>query len=46
MIGEYGNAGDPERALSDYAKRIRGKTLVFDAHGNNRREFGVPMSLE
>ena len=45
MTGTYGNADSPYSAMEDYVQKIRGKWLVIDAMGENRREFGVPGNL-
>jgi hypothetical protein len=38
---EFGRAGTFEGACCDYLKKISGKTLVFDAHGDERHEVTV-----
>ncbi len=43
LKGEYGDGGTPDEALSNYAKKISGETLVFDAMSKEkRREYKVP----
>lgn len=39
LTGEYGNGATPDEAISDYARKITGKLLVYDACGENRKEF-------
>lgn len=45
FYGEHGTGKTPQEAISDYAKKIRGKWLVINAYSNNRKEFGVPRTL-
>lgn len=44
--GGGGNGNTPEQAIADYAQMIRGCRLVYDAFGNNRREFTAPNEWE
>lgn len=46
LIGEYGDAKNPNDAIMNYAKKIRGKTLVFNAMTDKRMEFTVPETLQ
>lgn len=41
LVSCYGRGKDFEEACDDYLSQIRGKTLVFDAHGDDRREVKV-----
>lgn len=45
LVGEYGSGISPDIALSNYATRIRGKTIVFDAYSEHRQEYQVPKDL-
>lgn len=45
LVGEYGNGKNPTQAIDDYLKRILGKTIVFNAMADSRREFNVPATL-
>ena len=45
LNSEYGSAKTPQEAIEDYAKRICGKWLIINAYGENRKEFGVPITL-
>lgn len=45
LCGEYGDGNSPETAIADYVQRIRGKVLVIDSMGKDRREFVVPATL-
>lgn len=42
----YGSGISPLNAVSKYLENIKGKRLVFNASGTDRREFDVPTSLE
>jgi len=42
LRGSSGNGKTPDEAMADYCKQISGKTLIVNAYGENRREFGVP----
>jgi hypothetical protein len=42
LVSRYGEGQSPVEALNDYAAQISGKTLVFDAYGDARREHLVP----
>ncbi len=47
LCGVYGQGDTPEEAVADYARRIRGKILVFNpAGGPDRQEFSVPDDLD
>ena len=46
LIGKYGNGYTFQEAMKDYANEIQGQILVFDAHTDRRKEFGVPPTLE
>ena len=42
----YGNAESPDEAINDYVEKIRGRLLVINATGGDkRREFIVPATL-
>lgn len=41
LIGVFGRGGTFEGACYDYLEQIRGKTLVFNACSNSRREVTV-----
>ena len=41
LVSSYGRGKDFEEACDDYLSQIRGKTLVFDAHSEDRREVTV-----
>ena len=45
LIGESGDGDTPEEAMNDYADKIRGKRLVFNAMSDNRSTYKVPESL-
>lgn len=45
LISAYGKGITPNEALLDYVKRIKGKTLVFDAYKSTRREYQVPTTI-
>ena len=46
LTSEYGNATSPEGAIADYARRISGKLLVFNAFNKaDRREISAPVEL-
>ena len=45
LSGEYGSGNSPTQAVADYVRIIRGKWLVIDSRGNDRKEFGVPETL-
>lgn len=42
LCGEHGNGKTAIEAINDYSNSIAGKTLVFNAMTNNRREFIAP----
>ena len=47
LKSEQGNGATPCAALEDYVDSIKGKILVFNATGGDkRREFKVPQNLE
>ncbi len=46
LRGEYGDGLSPNEALSTYARKIRGKKIVFDAYKERRKEFTVPTDLK
>ena len=41
----HGEGKSPAEAVNDYIQEIRGKHLVVDAFGDDRREFHVPETL-
>ena len=41
LVSCLGRGKDFEEACDDYLTQIRGKTLVFNAHDENRREVTV-----
>jgi len=42
LMGVYGNADSPTKAISDYVKKIRGKRIVINAGSpEHRREFNM-----
>lgn len=45
LRGTYGNGDSIDFAISDYTRQIRGKTIVFNAMRDNRKEYQVPQSL-
>ena len=45
LAGVYGNGKTATEAVLNYVEQIRGKRIVFDAFGKNRREFDVPNTL-
>ena len=45
LCAAYGNGETPQLAIVDYIDKIRGKTLVVDAMGDQRRVYTVPDSL-
>lgn len=46
LIGYHGNGSTPTEAIQDYIKKIKGRTLVFNAMTKDRKEFVVPTTLE
>lgn len=42
LISDSGNGATIEEAVRDYAARIAGRRLVFDAYGPCRKEFTAP----
>jgi len=45
LIGETGRGANPQDALIDYARKIRGKRMAFGAHTKDRMEFVIPNDL-
>ena len=45
LCAAYGNGETPQLAIRDYIDKIRGKMLVVDAMGDQRRIYTVPDSL-
>jgi len=45
LVGIHGNGKTATEAVLNYVERIRGKRIVFDAMGKDRREFDVPRNL-
>jgi hypothetical protein len=41
LISTFGKGGTFEGACCDYLSKIRGKTLVFNAYDNNRKEITI-----
>ena len=39
LCSSFGKGGTFEGACHDYLSKIRGKTLVFDAYGDHRKEI-------
>ncbi|MFH2143070.1 MAG: hypothetical protein ABIJ97_11640 [Bacteroidota bacterium] len=46
LVGVCGNAHTPQEAVRDYIQQIKGKKIVFNSMGKDRREFIVPNSIE
>lgn len=46
LISAHGNGDCPFNALADYLTRIRGKKIIIDSYGKDRREYIVPTSVE
>ena len=46
LKGEYANGLSPNEALSNYARQIRGRKIVFHAYKDRRKEFIVPTDLK
>ena len=46
LIGVCGHGESFGDARSEYIREIKGKTIVFNAMRENRREFTVPTTLE
>ena len=42
LVGSYGNGRSATEAINNYSDEISGKTLVFDAMTDKRREFVAP----
>lgn len=45
LAGAFGRGATPEEALADYAGRIAGKTIVFDAYTDKRQTINVPAEV-
>ena len=45
LIGRFGNGHNPDDAINDYIKKIRGKVIVINALSENRKEFHVPDTI-
>lgn len=45
LIGEYGTGTNPIQAVNDYAKKLQGRKIVFDAYSDNRIEYDVPKNI-
>jgi len=45
LISSHGNGPTPQQAINNYLDQIRGKVLVLNAMGTDRREYEVPDSL-
>jgi len=45
LISVAGNGTTLAKAKKDYAKQIAGKQLVFNAWGEDRREYNIPTTL-
>ena len=43
LRGTYGNGATPDESISNYAKEISSKTLVFGAYTGSRREINAPI---
>ena len=46
LIGECGRGKSPDAALKDYASKIAGKRMVFNAYTDQRVELEMPSDLE
>ena len=46
LRGIYGNGDTPEEAITNYAKRLSEKWIVFDATGPTRRELKTPRFVD
>jgi hypothetical protein len=45
LTSAYGNGTTPWLAIEDYVDKIRGKVLVINAGGPERRQYVVPKAL-
>jgi hypothetical protein len=45
LTSTFGNGTSPFEAIDAYIKKIKGKTIVFGAYTNERREYVVPSNL-
>jgi len=45
LCGAYGDGITPENAIKEYAKRINGELLVFNAYSEDRREIWAHLAL-
>jgi hypothetical protein len=45
LVNYHGNGVSPYMAISNFVKMIKGKVLVHDGMGANRREYRVPETL-
>ena len=46
LLSQHGNGATPVHAIEDYARLIRGETLVLDAMNDKyRREYHIPEDL-
>lgn len=46
LSGTYGEGPDPNAAIDDYAKILRGRLLVVNAYSPDRREIQCPAEWE
>ena len=46
LVGEFGNGASEQDAVRAYAAAISDKTLVVNAHTQERREIHVPILVE
>ena len=42
LSGTYGDGKNPNEAINNYAKKIQGRILIFNAVGDKRQEYVVP----
>jgi len=45
LASVHGNGKTVDAAINDYISKIKGKTIVFEATSERRKEFGVPDDL-
>lgn len=45
LFSEYGEGKTIEEAIKDYVKKIKGKTIVFNAMTDKKQEYNVPDNL-
>ena len=45
LVSASGTGATPKEAITDYINKIKGKLLIIDAYGEDRKEFKIPMSL-